>query len=304
MLRGNAGQDIFLASQDGRVFLDLLGEGAARFGYRLHAYCLMPNHIHLLLQVGAVPLGRAMQVLAQRYTVRINAREKRPGHLFQGRYKAILVDADSYLLELARYIHLNPVRAGLAERPDAWRWSGHRAYLGIEAAPWLTTDTVLARFAENGDAAREAYRRFVAEGMGKAPPPALAEAAGAAGRVLGDDDFASNALRQAGEAEIAVGRRPGVEALLAAVAAAYDVAPPMLAGPSRVRVLAEARGVAGLLARQTGAASQAELARRFGRNESSLTRAIQHVRHRQAGDADLARRIARIGTVILQEKQA
>ncbi len=94
-----------------------MGEGSARFEYRVHAYCLMSNHLHLALEVGRIPLGWAIQNLSLRYTRWINRREKRMGHLFQGRYKALLLDRDAYLLELVRYIHLNPVRAGLVEEP-------------------------------------------------------------------------------------------------------------------------------------------------------------------------------------------
>ena len=117
MLRGNGGQDIFFEPEDRGEIYRLLGEGTARFEYRVHAYCLMSNHLHLAVEVGRIPLSRGMQNLAFRYTRWINRREKRMGHLFQGRYRALLVDRDAYLLELVRYIHLNPVRAGLVEEP-------------------------------------------------------------------------------------------------------------------------------------------------------------------------------------------
>jgi putative transposase len=130
ILRGNGGQDIFLSDADRYRFLLLLQEGTCRFGYRVHAFCLMTNHLHLVLQAGNIPLSRGLQNLSFRYTRWVNGREKRTGHLFQGRYKAVLIDGDSYLLELVRYIHLNPLRAGMVQNPEEYPWTSHPAYLG------------------------------------------------------------------------------------------------------------------------------------------------------------------------------
>jgi len=120
MMRGNVGSDLFFSNADYCRFLLLLQEGIERYGHRVHAFCLMTNHVHLLIQVGDTPLSRIIQNLGFRYTRYINSKRKEVGHLFQGRYKAILVDEDSYLLELARYIHLNPVRAGLSIRGQVY----------------------------------------------------------------------------------------------------------------------------------------------------------------------------------------
>ncbi|MDH3230943.1 MAG: transposase [Alphaproteobacteria bacterium] len=289
MLRGNGGREIFLESGDGARFLALLADGAERFGLRCHGYCLMPNHAHLVLQAGAAPLSRAMQNLAFRYTRHINAREQRIGHLFQGRYKAILVDADSYLLELVRYVHLNPVRAGLCDRPEAWRWSGHRAYLGRAAAPWLTTEWVLSLLAPKAGDARAAYRAFVADGTGEGRRAEFHSGSGGGGRLLGDDSFVERVLEQAGAAP---DNPPSLEAIVAAVASAYDVDAAALAGPSRARLCAEARGLAGLVARETGAAPFTEVAARFGRDLSSLSRAVRRVEDAAADDDLRARRQA------------
>ncbi len=130
MARGNGGQPVFTDDEDRYRFYLFLQEGVEKFGHRIHAFCLMKNHVHLAIQVREKPLSRIMQQLCFRYTQWVNVRQKRIGHLFQGRYKAILVDADSYLAELVRYIHLNPVRARMVKTPDRYPWSGHRAYLG------------------------------------------------------------------------------------------------------------------------------------------------------------------------------
>jgi REP element-mobilizing transposase RayT len=291
MLRGNGGQEIFLDPADGAHFLELLAEGTGRFGFRCHGYCLMPNHVHLVLQAGAAPLSGAMQNLAFRYSRHVNGREKRAGHLFQGRYRAILVDADSYLLELVRYVHLNPLRAGLCDRPEAWRWSGHRAYLGRAAAAWLTTDWVLSLLAPKAGDARAAYRAFVAEGFGEGRRAEFHGGAGGGGRVLGDDAFVERALEQAGEQ---AGNPPSVEAIIDAVAGEFGVAPAALTEPSRARCLSEARGLAGLIARETGAAGLSELARRFGRDQSNISRAAHRAEELAAADDACAARLHRV----------
>ena len=135
MLRGNARAEIFFEKDDRHRFYLLLQEGVERFGCRIHAFCLMTNHVHLAVQVGATPLSRSMQNLTFRYRQWINHRDRRVGHLFQGRYKAILINRDDYLLELVRYIHLNPVQARLVRAPAAYRWSGHRAATCYDLLP-------------------------------------------------------------------------------------------------------------------------------------------------------------------------
>jgi putative transposase len=297
MLRGNGGQVIFPEANDGAAFLALLAEGVERYGFRCHGYCLMPNHAHLVLQAGAIPLSRAMQNLSFRYSRHINARERRIGHLFQGRYKAILVDADSYLLELVRYVHLNPVRAGLCEQPEAWRWSGHRAYLGRADAPWLTTDWVLSMLAPREADARAAYASFVAEGIGEGRRPEFHAGNGGGGRVLGDDDFVERALAEAGARP---DNPPAPEAIVAAVAHEYGVTADALADPSRARILSQARGLAGLIARDLGAAPLSALAARFGRDLSSYSRAVRRAEQQAASDETLAARIEAVNNAIMQ----
>jgi len=146
MVRGNGGQDIFFEKGDRFHLYLLIQEGLERYGHRVHGFCCMPNHIHFVMQVQDTPLSQILHNLSFRYTRWINTQQARSGPVFQGRYKAILVDADQYLLQLIRYIHLNPVRAGLVKDPVAYPWSSHRAYLGREELPWLSKDWVLSYF--------------------------------------------------------------------------------------------------------------------------------------------------------------
>lgn len=130
VLRGNARQDIFFDDDDRHRFYGLLEQGGRRYGHRIHAFCGMTHRVPLAMQAAQARLSRAMHYLSFRYARRFNDRYRRVGHLFQGRYQAILVDRDRYRLELVRDIHLNPVRAGLVGDPADYRWSGHGAYLG------------------------------------------------------------------------------------------------------------------------------------------------------------------------------
>ena len=166
MARGNRGAEIYLDDIDRRSFLTLLAEVVVRAGWRCHGCCLMSNHFHLLLETPAAMLGEGMRNLNGIYTQRFNRRRRQRGHLFEGRYKSVLVEREAHLLELIRYLALNPVRAGLVKNPQDWQWSHHRAYLGLSAVPdYLTRAWMLSLFAGRPDAAQKAYELFVFDGL-------------------------------------------------------------------------------------------------------------------------------------------
>lgn len=160
--RGNHRQVTFRTPADYQAYLERLGRYLQTCQVRLWAYCLMPNHVHLLAETGTQPLSTFMQRLQQSYTQYFNRTHRKVGHLFQGRYKAIVCEKDRYLLGLIRYLHLNPVRAKLVKQPDAYAYSGHRAYLTGQGTAVLDPAPGLAVF---GGVA--AYRQFVREGMGE-----------------------------------------------------------------------------------------------------------------------------------------
>jgi REP element-mobilizing transposase RayT len=169
--RGNARQSIFLDDEDRQRFLSVVERVVSRFHLDLYAYCLMDNHYHLLLETREANLSRAMRQLNGVYTQGFNRRHSQVGHVLQGRFKAILVDRDAYLLELCRYVVLNPVRSKITRKPDTYRWSSYRATAGRAAVPpFLAVDWVLAQFSKQRTAAQRRYERFVAEGMGQASP--------------------------------------------------------------------------------------------------------------------------------------
>ena len=169
--RGNARQAIFLDKDDRESFLGILSSVVARFNWLCHAYCLMETHYHLLVETLEGNLSRGMRQLNGVYTQVSNRRHKRVGHLFQGRYKGILVEKEAHLLELCRYVVLNPVRAGLVRRPAEWKWSSYRATGGeAKRSPFLEIDWVLSQFGRRPEEAQRAYRRYVLEGIqGKSP---------------------------------------------------------------------------------------------------------------------------------------
>jgi REP element-mobilizing transposase RayT len=169
--RGNARQSIFIDDENRDGFLDVLSIVVERFKWLCHAYCLMENHYHLLIETPNGNLSKGMRELNGVYTQWFNQRYRRVGHLFQGRYKAIIVEKDNHLLSLCRYVVLNPLRVGLIKKPEQWRWSSYRATIGLVKIPsFLTVDWVLSQFGGTKRVAMEKYRRFVMEGIDKESP--------------------------------------------------------------------------------------------------------------------------------------
>ncbi len=169
--RGNAKQSIFLDDRDRKIFLAVLESVVDRFNWRCHAYCLMENHYHLVVETPDANLSSGMRHLNGVYTQRFNTRHEKVGHLFQGRYKSILVEKQHHLLSLCRYVVLNPVRSGTVRRPGEWTWSSYRSTLGeCERPPFLTKEWILSQFGDNVREAAIRYRRFVLDGLREESP--------------------------------------------------------------------------------------------------------------------------------------
>src|SRR5436305_8155101 len=163
--RGNRKQPIFVDDFDRERYLALLEKVAKKLGWRVIAYCLMTNHVHLLIVVPADTVSYGMQLLHGQYAQAFNRRHGYVGHLFQGRFHASRVDDEAYSLQVCRYSVLNPVRAGMVEEAVDWKWSCHRAMLGkVAPPPYLDVEWALGQFARKLDDAREAYAAFVAAG--------------------------------------------------------------------------------------------------------------------------------------------
>jgi REP element-mobilizing transposase RayT len=167
--RGNQRDGIFFDVKDREKVLEILKRTKERYGYLLHAYALMDNHFHILIETPKANLSQIMQNVNTSYTVYINKRHKRFGHLFQGRFKGIIVDKETYLIVLTRYIHLNPVRARIVKRPEDYRWTSYREYIGVskEKESLVDTTETLSCFSKTKNAAMKTYREFVRDGIGE-----------------------------------------------------------------------------------------------------------------------------------------
>lgn len=257
MARGNACQDIFLDDADRCAFVENLGRVAQRFDWQIWAWCLMDNHYHLLIKTRQATLSRGMREVNGVYTQTFNRRHGRVGHLLQGRYKAILVDQDTYLMELSRYIVLNPVRAGLVDRVGDSEWSSYRAVMGkVPAEDWLAVDRTLELFHPKRGPARRAYARFVDDGIGARDPYENMQRAG----ILGGDSFVESVLKridsQAVSAEVVRKERPA--ASLESIARKQ---------PTRDTAMRQAY--------LTGAYTITEIARFFGLHRSTTSRIVR-----------------------------
>src|SRR3990172_4690065 len=176
MVRGIERTTIFRDDRDRAAFVARLADLATQGALSVYAWALLPNHAHLLVRTGRRPLARSMRSLLTGYAGAFNRRHKRVGHLFQNRYKSIVIEEEPYLLELVRYLHLNPLRAGvLTSLPalDRYPWTGHSALLGRVPRPWQAVSEVLGQFGPNRRRARAAYRAFVAEGLSQGRRPDL-----------------------------------------------------------------------------------------------------------------------------------
>lgn len=270
ILRGNARQNIFFEDQDRFRFYLLLQEGVKRLGHRIVSFCLMTNHVHLAIQVGDIQLWRIVQNLSFRYTRWINWRRNRSGHLFQGRYKAFLVDGESYLVELTAYLHLNPLRVGMVNDAVDYRWSSHRAYLGIETVLWLNTDFVLGQFSKNRLTARRAFGEYVAGKTKEGHREDFHGKTSSGSRFIGDDCFVDDTLRQVEAVPL---QKPDVEVILKSVAKLYGLTIEDLSAKGQKRLPSEARMLAAWAVREISDSTLAELAQKVRREASAMSAA-------------------------------
>jgi len=286
--RGNERKAIVRGDADRARFVDSLAAMVDRYRVRCHAWVLMNNHYHLLLETPSPNLSQALRHLNGVYTQTFNRRHERVGHLFQGRFKAIVVEKEAYLLELCRYVVLNPVRAGAVRDPAAYPWSSYRATAGLSAAPgWLTVDWVLAQFGQRRGTAEAKYRQFVAEGIRQASRPWEQ----VVGQVyLGREAFVREVYRYGGhrvtDAEIPRAQRQpcwlSPETVLQRVAQHYKVRVADVVRPTRRPT--EARQVALYGLRRWAGESLPVIARRMGITYSAISRRVSAVERRLGDD--------------------
>ena len=280
--RGNERKAIFRDDEDREKFLSLLSETPKRFGVLIHGYVLMGNHYHLLLETSRPNLQWMMQYLNTAYTVYFNRKHHRAGHLLQGRYKASLIDKDSYLLSVSRYVHLNPVRAGMVNWPEEYRWSSYREYIGRNKhSAWLSRSWVFEQFSGGTTRARQhCYKEFVEDALGGLDNPFASLRAGS---VLGSERFFEEIKRKLAvekDSDVSQSRRFAEaisgDALIRFVAAGYGIEEHEITG---VRGWGNrARRVCMYLLREFTDMSNAEIADRFHVSHSAVSKACKRLR--------------------------
>lgn len=293
MLRGNNGQPIFFSNVDRIKLCLLIQEGIERFGYRIYGFCLMNNHIHLVFQSGTQHISVAMQNLAFRYTRYINRNEKRIGHLFQGRFKAILVDDREYLLELIRYIHLNPVRAGIVSRPEDYLWSSHRAYLGIGTVLWLSKDWVLSKFSSHESTARTHYEAYIKRGMGEQTSMTDFKTGSHEGRFLGTDEFVKQVLKENHQIKN-MSTSFTLEELINIVCKIIEVPESILHSPGKNQSVIQLRAMIAYFVKRSPHLTLKEFADFAGKDLSSVSRLAYKLELNSQSDNSLSNSIDRI----------
>lgn len=268
-LRGNHQRDLFVVDGDRSVLNGIVARAIEKHGVRVHAYCWMSNHLHMLIQAGTEPLAEPMRQIAAEFARAMQSRLQTTGHFFERRYHAKLVDADSYLLELVRYIHLNPVRAGLVNDPALYRWSSHHAYLGTRTESWVTTDFTLRMFSADSGRAVSAYRAFLAcEHSDEWAPPEEGmhrPTAREGGRATSSAQDASPANKLSGS----------LAGLIAEACRRFDVNPERLTSPLRDPYLTKVRAWIAHQAKVRHVATMSAVARQLGRDEATLRQAIR-----------------------------
>lgn len=293
MLRGNDGQSIFLDDSDRCRFYLLIQEGIAKFKFRVHAFCCMGNHVHIAIQVSDITLSRIMQNLSFRYTRWINLKYNRIGHLFQGRYKSLLVDADSYLLQLVRYIHLNPVRAGLVESPEDFSWSGHKTYIGQNELPWLEVNSVLSQFSQSISEAILCYKQFVEEGKEEGHRKDFHQGIRGikCGEVFGDDHFVEDVFDHIGKTQPL---KIDINMIIEEVCRIYQLEKKELMATGKGRLASEARAITAWVVRELPEKSLTELSQWFKRDISTLSISIERMISRTQTNIELRDRLNKI----------
>ncbi len=286
IVRGNDRRSVFRDDADRQRYLARLAFYVEKFSFRVVAYCLMDNHVHLAIERGKVPLSKIMAGLQSSYTQYFNRRHERSGHLFQGRYKAFLVEKGRYALALLRYIHENPVKARVVERAEHYGWSSDRYYRRGRGPEWLDVELLLSMLGRRRSAAIREYRRLMREAVEERyeDVPSWGQA------VKGDEGFADRVLQAAGEPAI-VPRGMTVERIARHVAHEEGLELGRMCGRSRDRKVSRARLIVAWVGREVGRIPVAQTARFFGRDTSVMINGLNRLEAAMQEDNGLRGRL-------------
>jgi putative transposase len=251
LTRGNQKQNIFLEEEDYHKYLQILIDYKKRYQFSLYAYGLMPNHVHLLVETKEVPLSKILQGINQRYTMHFNWKYDTVGHLFQGRYKAILCNKDEYLLNLIKYIHYNPVRAGITETVDKYPWSSHGDFMRAKPTGPVDSQLILSVFSKTLGQARRLYQKFMEDERGASRKDFNKTVDQ---RILGDESFAEGVMAKV-ENKISLGRvrkKFSLEEIANEVQDLYGLSWNELRGKGKSQKVVQGKRVMSLIAREYG----------------------------------------------------
>ena len=266
-LRGNHQRAIFVDEGDQRLLNTIVARALENFTAKLHAYCWMSNHIHLLLEVGSVPLANPMRNIASEFARAMQRKLQTTGHFFERRYHASIVDVDAYFLELIRYIHLNPVRANMVDHPAKYVWSSHHVYVGGRGESWVTTDFALSLFGRTRATALTAYRAFLESPCAQEWEPSRCEN-------LAELDSPTVALPFAKAP--AVGKGSGaLDELISEACLKFEINRASLESRVRDRYMSEVRTWIAIQALDRQVCGLTGVARALGRDESTLRESIR-----------------------------
>jgi len=293
--RGNERSKIFFTKRDYQKFKEYIAGAEIKYGFKLHAYVLMTNHYHLIIETPDMNLGKIMHHLNGSYTTYINIKRKRSGHLFQGRYKAILVDKDNYLLELSRYLHLNPVRAKMVVKPEEYTHSSYGSYISAIKEEIVTRDIILDMLTRSGARAGERYKAYVESGLEEELQSPLTKVYG--GMMLGGESFIRDVLsrlesEQLKGAEVsnrkALRASIGEEVIISGLCEHYGVILAEIAGSRR----SEARSAGVYLLKKYTGITNARIGELFGSiSYSAVAKMFRSFSMKMSDDKELQGRI-------------
>ena len=307
MNRGRRAEHIFLEETDYKSFVELLMESVELWNFRIAAYCLMPNHYHLVVQTPDANLSRCMRHINGIYTQRFNRSHRCDGQLFRGRYKSIVVDADNYLLQLVRYIHRNPIRSAIVERMDSYKWSSHREYLSRgKKWDWLHKGFVLSMLSKDTKQQQRLYKEFMAEEDSEEISQVFEQ--NKLPSILGRDEFIDGLRdrfferkthKEVPESRVLAPEREKIKQVICRI---YGVRVEDLLKSKR-GTFNEPRSVAIYLTRQLRGENLAEICREYGLSKySSASSVIERVGTKMSTDRQLRKRVAKIRQVLTKSQ--
>ena len=291
IVRGNQRQKTFTAESDYQAYIERLARYRKKYDYVLHAYCLMPNHVHLLVESSEQPLAKFMQGLQQSYSQYFNLRHRKTGHVFEGRYKAILCQKDQYLLQLIRYIHLNPVRAGMVRSPERYRYSGDHVYLQGKATETIDPATVLSMLG-----GKQAYRRFVQDGLSEGHKEEYYAVEDQ--RFLGAEGFGARLLKKEAGLSCKKLTRRSIETVARELAKLLKIDVQALCSPDRGWAISKARTIAAyVLVRRLGY-RLSDVAAYFGRDMATLATLLARLSDRVQANDTARREVDQLAKIV------